>query len=142
MIQVLFLGSVLGGVTSLVGAIGVARLRWRSDVTPFGRQTNSFKVLALPALYVVESVFPLFERWLSLGAVLSGPGLFAWSTRFWQNLADRDNETPAHEIRMPTARPAAGHQDDAAQPCHAPDRQETAPASRWWPRWPEKERWK
>jgi len=75
MIQVLFLGSVLGGVTSLVGAIGVARLRWRSDVTPFGRQTNSFKVLALPALYVVESAVPLIRTLTFLGCGLVGAGI-------------------------------------------------------------------
>jgi len=85
MVQVLFLASVLGGVTSLVGAIGVARLRWRSNVAPFGRQTNAFKVLALPGSYVVESAVPLIRTLTFLGCGLVGGGIVCL---IYQFLAD------------------------------------------------------
>jgi hypothetical protein len=49
MVQAVFLTSVLGGVASLIAAIGVARFIWRMDVAPFGRHTNAIKVLARPS---------------------------------------------------------------------------------------------
>jgi hypothetical protein len=49
--QAIFLTSALGGVVSIVAAIGVARLYWRTDIAPFGRHTNSIKVLSRPAFY-------------------------------------------------------------------------------------------
>lgn len=75
MVQVLFLASLLGGVAVLIGAIGMARLHWRKDATPFGHHTNAFKVLARPESYVVAQALPFIRTLTFFGYGLAGVGI-------------------------------------------------------------------
>jgi hypothetical protein len=86
MVQVLFLVSLLGGVAILVGAIGMARLRWRNDVAPFGRHTNAFKVLARPESYVVAQALPLIRTLTFFGYGLAGVGVVCLIYQFLADL--------------------------------------------------------
>lgn len=89
MVQALFLMSLFGGVASLVAAILVARLHWRSDVTPFGRRTNAFKVLASPASYAAPPALPLIRRLTVIGYGLVGVAIVCLVYQF---LADFERQ--------------------------------------------------
>ena len=75
MAQVLFLTSVGAGVLTLVAAISVARLHWRTDVAPFGRHTNAIKVLARPALYARPSALRAIRTLTIVGCTSFGVAL-------------------------------------------------------------------
>jgi hypothetical protein len=55
-VQTVFLVSVLGGVVSLVAAVGIARTHWRTDVARFSSETNALNVLLRPASYVASGL--------------------------------------------------------------------------------------
>jgi hypothetical protein len=86
-VQGVFLVSVLGGATSLIAAIGVARSHWRPDVAPFGRQANAFKVLARPESYAVASVLGVIRGLTTFGYGLLGIAVFCLAYQFLKDLA-------------------------------------------------------
>ena len=86
MAQAIFLTSVLGAVVSLVAAIGVARLHWRTDVAPFGRDTNTVKVLARPACFARPSALGAIRTLTVLGCALFAVALGCLIYQFYADV--------------------------------------------------------
>jgi hypothetical protein len=88
MIQALFLTSVLGGVVSLVAAIAVARMNWRPDVAPFGRHTNSHRVVARPASFVAGSALGRVRMLTGIGYGLIGLAILCLLYEFFADFSN------------------------------------------------------
>jgi len=85
MAQAVFLIGLLGGIASLVAAIGVARQNWRRDIAPFSRQTSSFKILADPGSYASASAVGSIRTLTAIGYGLFGAAILSLG---YQLLAD------------------------------------------------------
>jgi hypothetical protein len=85
--KVIFLSSLLAGVASLIGAVGVARLNWRSDVAPFNRHISAFKVLAQPELYAVPKAVALIRMLTYIGYALVGAAILCLCDKFLADVA-------------------------------------------------------
>jgi hypothetical protein len=85
MVHTLFIASVLGATACLVAAIVVARLHWRHDIAPFGRDTNALRVLLRPASYTRESSVAGIRVLTVLGCALYAAALLCL---VYQALAD------------------------------------------------------
>ena len=86
-VQAIFLTSLFGGVVSLVAAVGVARLNWRRDVAPFGRRTDSVKVLARPASYAAASAAGSIRTLAGIGYGLLGVAILCLLYQFFADAA-------------------------------------------------------
>jgi len=48
MTELVFIGTLLGGILSLVGALFLTRQTWRPDVQPFGRRSSFLQIALHP----------------------------------------------------------------------------------------------
>jgi hypothetical protein len=85
MAQAVFLIGLLGGIASLVAAVGVARQNWRRDIAPFSRQTSSFKILTDPGSYASASAVGSIRTLTAIGYGLFGAAILSLG---YQLLAD------------------------------------------------------
>ena len=68
--SVAFLILLLLGIVALVGGLLRARLHWRSDVAPYGRQTRSLDVLLHPERYAQSDALRVIRALHITGALL------------------------------------------------------------------------
>ena len=82
-VEVIFLTSLFTGVAGLIGAVSVARIKWRPDVAPFSRQHNVFKVLAQPQEYALPSAVGRIRAFTYIGYALLGLAIASLAWQFW-----------------------------------------------------------
>jgi len=89
MAEAIFLVGLLGGIASLVAAIGVARQNWRRDVAPFSRHTSSFKVLARPGSYASATAVGSIRALTAIGYGLLGAAILSLGYQLLADLGGR-----------------------------------------------------
>lgn len=62
MIQAAFLVSLFAAICFLVAAVVIARVHWRPDIEPYGRQTNVLHLMRNLPLYVMPGAVARVRR--------------------------------------------------------------------------------
>jgi len=71
-----FLGLLFAGVASLVAAVVITRVHWRSDIPLYGRRTSALRVLRHPEEFVQDAPLGVIHV-LNLTGVLLLAGAIA-----------------------------------------------------------------
>ena len=75
--EVIFLATWLAGIVFLVSGLLVTRLKWRKDVSPYGRHSRTLDVFSHPGKYALLEALLLIRILNAIGASLLAVGLIA-----------------------------------------------------------------